>query len=368
MKKGITRRELIKQFGMTAFLLHPILRSMEVAAATPFMNAPRFVMYFKGGAFYPSKTNPASLTNLAGTPIAPLQAYANDIILFKNMNIHGGSPKTDGYKEEHAAGLIGCVTGNSYHYSANDSYYAYTDFESIDIRIARHYAAHMELKSLPFSSLHVGGGAHSDADNVGLGQRYISYRNRVAGDTRYGNVIEPVQDAAQVYTMLMARINLICSGSSQQPNADQQKLIAQLTRKKSLLDLKMADINEAKRAYGLDSEHSRKLDGLLEGWRETEKLVSAQLAAAQASGGTSAGGAGVACPTMVKPTGNGANKMSLDQLSPVHDQMIALVKLAFQWDLTRVVAFSASGASSGQTWPSKGVNKYHHGIEAGRTA
>ena len=29
------------------------------------------------------------------------------------MNIHGGSPKTDGYKEEHAAGLIGCTTGNS---------------------------------------------------------------------------------------------------------------------------------------------------------------------------------------------------------------------------------------------------------------
>ena len=60
-------------------------------------------------------------------------------ILFKGMNIHGGSPKTDGYQEEHAAGLIGCMTGNSYHYSKNDSYYAYTDYESIDITIANHY-------------------------------------------------------------------------------------------------------------------------------------------------------------------------------------------------------------------------------------
>ena len=97
------------------------------------------------------------------------------------MSIHGGSPKTDGYQEEHAAGLIGCVTGNSYHYSKNDSYYAYTDNESIDIAIANHYQTIPQLANLPFASLHVGAGAHSDADNVGLGQRYISYRNRAGG-------------------------------------------------------------------------------------------------------------------------------------------------------------------------------------------
>ena len=97
------------------------------------------------------------------------------------MSIHGGSPKTDGYQEEHAAGLIGCTTGNSYHYSKNDSYYAYTDFESIDIAIANHYKATPATATLPFSSLHIGAGAHSDADNVGLGQRYISWRARQAG-------------------------------------------------------------------------------------------------------------------------------------------------------------------------------------------
>ena len=35
--------------------------------------------------------------------------------------------------------------------------------------------------------------------------------------------------------------------------------------------------------------------------------------------------------------------------------MIGLIKLAFEWDLTRVVAFTLSGASSGQTLPSRGV-------------
>ena len=128
-----------QELWLSALLLHPILRSMAYAADGNFAQAPRYVLFFKGGAFYPSKTNPTSLTALQGTPIAPLQAHSDDIILFKNMNIHGGSPKSDGYKEEHAAGVIGCSTGNSYKYFKNDAYFAYTDNESIDIRIANHY-------------------------------------------------------------------------------------------------------------------------------------------------------------------------------------------------------------------------------------
>jgi Protein of unknown function (DUF1552) len=47
----------------------------------------------------------------------------------------------------------------------------------------------------------------------------------------------------------------------------------------------------------------------------------------------------------------------------VHDQMIAMIKFAFELDLTRVVAFTLSGASSGQTWPSRGVHQAHHQLE-----
>jgi hypothetical protein len=43
--------------------------------------------------------------------------------------------------------------------------------------------------------------------------------------------------------------------------------------------------------------------------------------------------------------------------------MIELIKLAFTWDLTRVVAFTLSGASSGQRWPSQGVTQAHHSLE-----
>jgi hypothetical protein len=360
--RNLSRRDLIKAFGPVGFLLLPIARAMGYAPGGAFAGAPRFVMFFKGGSYHSPSVRPASIDALGGTPLAPLAPHAQDLIVFQGMRIHGGSPKSDGYQEEHGGGLIGCVTGNDYHYSKNDSYYAYTDHESIDIAIANAYRERPALAALPFASLHIGAGAHSDADNVGLGQRYISYRKRQAGDSQYGNAVEPVQNAGQIYDQLMQRVMLVCGEDSNQPATDQTALQAALLRKKSLVDLRLAAIADAKRALGMDSEHSRKLDGLVDGWREVEKANAAELAALENG---DPGGAAMACPTASKPSGNGQNQNDLDDLSPIHDQMIALIELAFTWDLTRVVAFTLSGASSGQRWPSQGVSQAHHSLEHG---
>ncbi len=355
----MTRRDLIKTFGLSALLIHPILRSMAYAAETPFASAPRYILFFKGGSYYPSRTNPTALSNLAGTPIAPLQPHAEDLILFKNMNIHGGSPKSDGYKEEHAAGVIGCSTGNSYKYSSNDAYFAYTDNESIDVRIANHYQSRADLKDVPLKSLHVGGGAHSDADHVGLGSRFISFRNREKGDTRYGNAIEPMQDAGQVFDLLMRTAAASCAPHSNQSRGDADKLTAALSRRAAVVDFILADIKDAKRRFGMDTEHARKLDGLLENWSQSEQSARTTAATSQPS----SKGRAAQCVASSRPDGKGANKQNLDQLSPVHDQMINLIKFAFETDLTRVVAFTLSGGSSGQSWPSRGVHKAHHQLE-----
>jgi Protein of unknown function (DUF1552) len=356
----LSRRQLIKTYGLTALLLQPVLRSMAYAAETPYAKAPRYIMFFKGGSFYPSRTNPSDIKNLAGTPIAPLQPHAQDIILFKNMNIHSGSPKSDGYKEEHAAGVFGTTTGNSYKYFKNDAYFAYTDHESIDVNIANHYASRPDLKDVPLKSLHVGGGAHSDADHVGIGNRFISFRNRMSGDTRYGNAIEPIQDAGQVYDLLMRQAVSLCSRQSNQPRGDTAKVDLAALRRSSVIDFIVADVKDAKRRFGLDTEHARKLDGLLETWNESEKSVRQNAVATET---VATRGKTPACPTLARPTGNGANKQNLDTLSPVHDQMIAMIKLAFEMDLTRVAAFTLSGGSSGQTWPSRGVHRAHHTLE-----
>jgi hypothetical protein len=261
------------------------------------------------------------------------------------------------------------VTGNDFHYYENDSYMAYTDYESFDVMLAGSYAGRPQLSSLPFSSLHLGAGAQSDCDGCGLGQRYISFTQtqRAPGSTDYyDNAIEPIQDAGQVYDMLMQRIQLVCSNDSNQPATDNSQLLEALRRRKSVLDFKIDDINRAKTALGMDSEHARKLDEMLEGWRQTEVSVQAQIDQIESGG---PGGTTQICPTLSRPNGNGQGERDLDDLSPVHDQMISLIKLAFEWDLTRVVAFTLSGASSGQRWSSQGITSAHHSLEhSGETA
>src|SRR5699024_4801034 len=98
----------------------------------------------------------------------------------------------------------------------------------------------------------------------------------------YGNAYEPVQDAGQVYDKLMQRISLICGKSSMQPASDDSKLKATLARQQSVLNFRMQDLADAKRVLGMDSEHARKLDGLVDGWREVEKSVQAQAGAGSA--------------------------------------------------------------------------------------
>jgi hypothetical protein len=114
---------------------------------------------------------------------------------------------------------------------------------------------------------------------------------------------------------------------------------------------------------GVDAEHSRKIDGLLEGWYQVENTLAAQRLAIQ--NGTAGGGTS-ACPAnSTAYTGDGEGEADCDDLSPVHDQMIDLIQLAFAWDLTRVVAFTLSGASSGHRWSSQGVDQAHHSLEHG---
>ena len=178
---------------------HPGGARDGLAAGSSFAGAPRFVMFFKGGSFHSPTYADHLARDLAGTPIAPLAPHAQDCILFTGMSIHGGSPKSDGYQEEHAAGLIGCspatatTTRRTTRTSRTRTTSRSTSRSPITTRPCRRW------RRLPFASLHIGAGAHSDADNVGLGQRYISFRKRQAGDSHYGNAIEPIQDAGQVY-------------------------------------------------------------------------------------------------------------------------------------------------------------------------
>ena len=360
-REFLSRRDLVKEFGVASFLLSPIFRSMALAAPSNIDRAPRYVLFFKGGGFIPQRTFPNSIDQLGGTSLASLQNFTKDLIIFKNMHIHGGSPKSTGTHEEHGAGLIGCVTGSTAHYTKGDSYFVYTNDESIDIAIANHYRNRSETSQLPLASLHVGGGAHSDSDGTGQGQRYVSFRKKSSGQSTYGNAIQPMQNVGQVYDMLMTKVSSVCSRQSNQPRTDTTKVDTALKRKQSLVDLAKEGLNEAKRRYGMDAEHSQKLEGLVESWREAEINVNEQKKRAPQATPVASNTGG--CPANNRPSGDGSHKQNLDTLSPVHDGMINMVKLAFEWDITRVAAITTSGASSGQVWPSQGVHTARHSLE-----
>ena len=209
LKRRLTRRDLIKRFGPLAFVLTPVARAMGYVAGGTFVGAPRFVMFFKGGVVPLALDQPdASITSLAGTPLAPLAPHAQDLILFsghehprrlaQDRRLPGGARRRpDRLRRPATATTTRRTTRTTRTPTTSRS-------TSRSPTTTRPMPA---LAALPFASLHIGAGAHSDADNVGLGQRYISYRKRQAGDAQYGNAIEPIQDAGQVYDTLMQRVN-----------------------------------------------------------------------------------------------------------------------------------------------------------------
>ena len=238
-------------------------------------------------------------------------AARSDIILFKSMSIHGGSPKTDGYQEEHAAGLIGCATGNAYHYSKNDSYYAYTDFESIDIAIANKYKAtaatvgaavlqpaHRRGRALRRGQRRARPALHLVPQAPG-GRRAVRQRDRA--DAGRGAGLRHA-DGAREPAVLAARSN--------QPVTDTSKVRAALARKKSLIDFRLGDIADAKRVLGMDSAHAHQLDGLVDGWREVEKANNAS-SPRSARRPPAAGRRSRPARQATRPTGNGTKKLEL---------------------------------------------------------
>ncbi|MDD9971324.1 MAG: hypothetical protein OXR73_34105 [Myxococcales bacterium] len=64
-----------------------------------------------------------------------------------------------------------------------------------------------------------------------LGQRSISYQKRESTYSTYGNAVEPVQDAGQVYDRRMQRVISICGSASHRPATDLDQMREALARR-----------------------------------------------------------------------------------------------------------------------------------------
>ncbi len=105
LRKGLTRRDLIKSFGPLAFVLLPVARAMGYAPGGAFAGAPRFVMFFIGGSLHSPSVRPASIDAIGTTPLAPLVPNAQDLIVFQGMrNPRRLNPRATATKKSTAPG------------------------------------------------------------------------------------------------------------------------------------------------------------------------------------------------------------------------------------------------------------------------
>ncbi len=362
-KGGITRRDLIKSFGPAGLRAHAGgARRWATSPAAASRARRASCMFFKGASFHsPTVTPTTSIGSLPARRSRRWHPHAQDLILFKGMSIHGGSPKTDGYRRSTppassaARPATATTTRRTTRTTPTPTTSRSTSRSPTTTRRCRRW------RRCPSPACTSAAGAHSDADNVGLGQRYISYRKRQAGDAQYGNAIEPIQDAGQVYDTLMQRVNADLREGLQPARGRQRAAAggAAAQEEPDRLPPRRHRRRQARARHGLGARaEARRPRRRLARGREGHDAELAALdrtrrdhdARRPARRGT-------------RPTGNGQNQNNCDELAPVADQMIGLIKLAFEWDLTRVVAFTLSGASSGQRWPSQGVDQAHHTLE-----
>jgi len=363
-KNLISRRELIKQFGITAFLLSPLLRSMGAMAAVDFNKSPRYLQIFKGGGCLPTNYLPASMSNLSGLVVEPLQSLSQDLVLFKNLTMSNGYRDEDGGRgDEHGGGTAVCFTGGRIHcwkkqgFDGQDSYGWESWDISADQKIAEYYKT-VPGMATPFDSLVIGLGLSRQAGP----QIYVSFKQGAAGQQGLANAITPIGDPAALYTKIFDRLLTICGSGSNQPVTTNTEKLQILNRRKSIVDFQLSSVKSAKNKFGMDSEHSHKLDGMLAALADTEKQINADIAATQ-SGGGGGGSSSKPCPSMTRPgtlSSSDLESLSLDVLNSRFDQFNQLIKIAFEWDLTRVVSYVTATGSNEQTYSGGGAPNSHH--------
>lgn len=311
--KTYDRRDLLKMFGGSALLLHPLLSSREGYAQSG-VKKRLLIMHTPNGvlqeAFWP-KGN-ASNYVLAGTTLEPLRDYKSDLNIVKN--VWTSRPGIDA----HMGGMINILTGGGVkaNYLDKDKKFLPETGDSpatgpsIDQIYAKTLKTQTKINSLNLSVLPF----------YDVAGRYVSYNEQ-------GQRQKTLQDPYSTYKQLFADY-VGCGGAGLFPPDAVTKL-----KRQSMLDALMGDLTSAKNRVGLGAEEKQKLEDYMESIREIEKRLAET---AQKDGEVCDILAGVRSDTKLK-----AESLNLPAYSKLmHD----LIVVAFKLDLTRVITLSYSVA------------------------
>ncbi len=321
----VTRRQLIRDFGMLGVLASPILRSIASGAVAP---APiRHISVFKPLGFTPGTFWPKTGFNFTGQVIEPLTPHAADLRFVKNVTLKHRNG------DAHALGFLTLFTGTDQRGMSGTEGFDYPDGPSLDQAIVQNMAPHS------FPSLHFG---------IGFDSNQASVLNRIAH--KGGKVSIPSEsDAGKQYGIIMDQIGLICGGGGD-PATKAAKL-AEIRNGKSVLDYQVHSIQSFKTKYGLVGEQADKLEATMTKIREVETKLAADKKLIED------GGSGRPCPTVADPHQNFKTVSVPDNAFKV---MIDLMILAFDWDLTRVATLQLGTHSSYQVFPATSVTTPYH--------
>jgi hypothetical protein len=230
--KTLSRREMFRTFGSAALLVHPIVNARTSFAQAPTGKAKRLLSVFmtNGGASgraFPTGTGTGF--NLAGSMMAPLEKWKNELLVIKGVQLK--TAPTD----DHGA-LQCCYNGNK-----GIGFLKYGTGPTLDYYVASRIG---QADPIKFLNLWV-----SKADNK-------SMRSCLTYDDKH-NPLHGERDVVKAYANV-AKL-LTCSNTPMAPMPTTPAEVVD-PRRKTILDAIRRDLADAKRRLGLGHEELIKVE------------------------------------------------------------------------------------------------------------
>jgi hypothetical protein len=357
-KHLMNRRSLMRRLGGAGFLAVPVFRGVlldEARAAPP----PRLVIVvFAGGARYNTPQGTPQMATVHHTQhnftweknMAPLVPYRNDMRVLKSIGDFTRPKNINGHF------TLTLLTGDSRVIDPNEGPPRISPgMNSIDQVIAAQIG-----KTSRFTSLQLGFCTEGGDDPISAGR--VSVRN--------GSILAPVTDPKIAFSRLFsgatpASASPPPSASSAGPSPAERDAATAMQRlhdrKKSILDLRKAEIAEIKAMTG--NAERAKLDEHLTGIRELEKGLPA-LGSSVGTGTSPPASGAPAAPSLASRACSPPAIGTGGDVRTVSAAMNELVFQAINCDLTRVITLQMleSGDTSAD-FSFLGVKRRHHTMQ-----
>jgi hypothetical protein len=314
--------------GVGAGVAHTFLRPLIAEAEG--LAPQRFLMIHRPCGTWPDDFLPprgqAAGRNYPITPILKaFEGLRQKMVVMRGVD---GPPNNTQNGDRHGAGIIGQVTGRLAIQPANASMADRDDTNSktitaaspsIDQLLLQSGIAGVQPAAGAAKAIHLSGNTRSGPNQHFACLCCISYAG--TGQPKYGEP-RPMKNFANILG------NAVVGGG---PAVDPAILARQLQQKRSVLDFVRADLTRLKAA--VPAGQNVKLDAHLDGIRVLESKIG---------GGPASVGAGCARPTLIPEPPTGLSGREKDEV--IHAEVcannLAIIRAAFQCDLTRVATFT----------------------------